>query len=193
MTATTEQTARMPAAALRTGIEGGDTPRLVDVRSPAEYETAHIEGAVNVPVDLLRGHLAQVAPAVPEGAVLVCQTGPRAEEAQRLLGGAGRPGTRVLDGGMNAWLAGQAPVRRGRETWALERQVRFTAGSLVLAGIVGGLVAPRARFLAGGIGGGLVFSAVTNTCGMGNVLSRMPWNQGAGTPSADQVVAALRS
>lgn len=191
MPATAETHARVETAPLRESLSTGDPVRLVDVRSPAEFETAHVEGAVSLPLDLLRRHLGEVSAALPEDVVLVCQSGPRADEAQRLLAGAGRPGTRVLEGGMNAWEAAGAPVRRGRETWALERQVRLAAGSLVLAGLVGALASPRARLLSGAIGGGLVFSAATNTCAMGNVLSRMPWNRAAGAPDPAEVVAAL--
>lgn len=192
MTATAETAARIQAAELQECLERGDGTRLVDVRSPAEFEMAHVAGAVNVPVDLLRRHVRDLGAAIPQDTVLVCQSGPRAEEARRLLAGAGRPEPRVLDGGMNAWESADAPVRRGARTWALERQVRMAAGSLVLAGILGSLAAPRARFLAGAVGGGLAFSAATDTCAMVSVLSRMPWNRGASAPSADAVLEALR-
>ncbi|CCG02570.1 YgaP family membrane protein [Blastococcus saxobsidens] len=74
-------------------------------------------------------------------------------------------------------------LNRGRQVWDLERQVRFAAGSLVLTGILGSLVAPRAKWLSGLVGGGLVFAAATNTCAMGMALARMPWNR-RGTASA---------
>jgi hypothetical protein len=58
-------------------------------------------------------------------------------------------------------------VVKGDEKWALDRQVRGVAGSIVLASILASLKFPRFRFLAGGVGFGLLFSAVTNTCAMG--------------------------
>ncbi len=191
MTENAERTDRIQTPALQACLEHGQAPRLLDVRSPAEFETAHVDGAVNVPIDLLRQHADEVAALVSGDAVLLCQSGPRADEAKRLLEKAGRPGLRVLDGGINAWESSGAPLRRGKETWALERQVRFTAGSLVVAGVLGSLFASRARFLAGAVGGGLVFSAVTNTCAMGNLLSRMPWNQSATAPDAKETLGAL--
>ncbi len=59
----------------------------------------------------------------------------------------------------------------------MERQVRFAAGSLVVAGLLAGRRFPAARWLSAGIGSGLVFSAVTNTCGMAAVLSKLPHNR----------------
>ena len=53
-------------------------------------------------------------------------------------------------------------------------------------------VVPRAKWLAGLVGGGLVFAAVTNTCAMGMALAKMPWNQrgaGAGGSVLDQLTA----
>jgi hypothetical protein len=54
----------------------------------------------------------------------------------------------------------------------------LTAGFLVFTGIVlGSLVHPYFYGLSGFIAVGLMFSAVTNTCGMGMMLAKMPWNQ----------------
>lgn len=59
----------------------------------------------------------------------------------------------------------------------LERQVRLVAGSLVVGGVLGSVRYPPTRFFSGAVGGGLVFAAVTNTCAMANVLSRLPYNR----------------
>lgn len=75
----------------------------------------------------------------------------------------------------------------------MDRQIHLTAGSLVVAGILGSLAAPGRSTSPGAVGGGLVFSAATNTCAMGTLLARMPWNRGAGAPRAHQVVEALRA
>jgi len=60
----------------------------------------------------------------------------------------------------------------------MERQVRLVAGSIVLAGVAASFVWPRARLASGAVGGGLVFSALTNTCGMAALLARLPYNRG---------------
>ncbi|MFC7571410.1 DUF2892 domain-containing protein [Klenkia terrae] len=75
------------------------------------------------------------------------------------------------------WEKTGGTVNRGRQSWELERQVRLAAGSLVVAGIVGSTVAPKAKWLSGFVGGGLVFAAVSNTCAMGMALAKMPWNK----------------
>ncbi|WP_405715769.1 DUF2892 domain-containing protein [Streptomyces xanthophaeus] len=60
----------------------------------------------------------------------------------------------------------------------MERQVRLTAGSLVLIGLtLGPLVHPAFQLLAAGIGAGFVFSALTDTCGMALVLGLLPFNR----------------
>ncbi len=70
----------------------------------------------------------------------------------------------------------------------MERQVRFTAGVVVLLGLVLGLlVHPAFQVLSAGIAGGLVFSAVTRTCGMAVALGKLPHNR----PRAAELYAAL--
>jgi hypothetical protein len=62
----------------------------------------------------------------------------------------------------------------------------------VVTGIAASTVVPRATWLAGLVGSGLVFAAVTNTCAMGMALAKMPWNQrGAGSSGSalDQLTA----
>lgn len=177
-------------------LDAGDALTVVDVRTPAEYESAHIAGAVNVPLDVLTANAAEVAEHLaghPQGSVvLVCQSGQRAEQARRRLAGVGGlTDLPVLAGGTSAYVAAGGDTTRGRERWGLERQVRLVAGGIVLASIVASLWQPRARFLAGGIGAGLSFSAVSDTCAMGSVLSRLPYNQAA-SPPAHEAVAALR-
>ena len=80
---------------------------------------------------------------------------------------------------MNAWQQSGAPVRRGEvQRWALERQVRLAAGSIVLATVAASAWLPRAKWVGAGVGRGLVFAAVSNTCMMGNLLSKLPYNRG---------------
>ncbi len=88
----------------------------------------------------------------------------------------------VLDGGMTAWQGTGFEVNRGVQRWDLERQVRLAAGSVVLASVLASVVAPKLKWLAGVAGGGLVFAAVSNSCAMGRLLARLPYNRG---PSFD--------
>jgi rhodanese-related sulfurtransferase len=165
--------------------------RILDVRTGAEFESVHIPGSFNVPLDTLAEHVREVAH-LDRPVILVCQSGGRAATAQEKLNAAGKTNLRVLEGGMGAWMTAGGDVVKGEEKWALERQVRGVAGSIVLASILASLKFPKFRFLAGGIGFGLVFSAVTNTCAMGMLLAKLPYNRGPEC-QLDDVIRAMDS
>jgi rhodanese-related sulfurtransferase len=185
-TATTAIDARTVADWMRR-----DEPmHILDVRTPAEYESLHIPGSYNVPLDTLGEHAEELQRHVNEPVVLVCRSGNRATQAERRLAAAGMANIKVLDGGMLSWLSAAGPVNRGRQRWSLERQVRLVAGALVLAGIVGSLAVPELKYLSGAVGAGLTVAALTDTCTMGTLLSKLPYNRGAGC-DVDAVVAQL--
>mgnify|MGYP000274085958 CR=1 FL=1 len=152
--------------------------RLLDVRSSSEFRTCHIPGAVNVPLDQVSRYRDQIV-AADEPVVLVCQQGARAKQAQDKLAEAGGDGFHVLIGGMVAWQQAEGAVVKGEQRWGLERQVRLVAGLIVLLSILGSLVVPGLKFVAGFVGAGLTFAAVSNTCMMGNLLARLPYNRGS--------------
>jgi rhodanese-related sulfurtransferase len=82
-----------------------------------------------------------------------------------------------VDGGTLACVECGLPVIRGKKMVSLERQVRIVAGFLVLlAALLGWFVHPAFVFLAAFVGAGLIFAGVTDTCGMGLLLAKMPWN-----------------
>ncbi|RLK25011.1 rhodanese-related sulfurtransferase [Micromonospora sp. M71_S20] len=169
----------LDAVTLRELIESGHAPRMLDVRTPAEFETAHVPGAYNVPLDVLREHREELRRHLDETVVLICRSGARAARAGQALAGVGLPDLRILDGGMTAWQAARGPVRRGTPRWELERQVRLVAGSIVLLSILGSVFVPGLKWVAGLVGAGLTFAAVTDTCAMGMLLGRLPYNRGA--------------
>lgn len=190
-TPTTALATHIDVATLRERLTTEETPRILDVRTPAEFDTAHIPGSYNVPLDLLREHRKELSRHLDKDVVLVCRSGARATQAEHALTQTGLTGLAVLEGGMVGWEAAGGPVNRGRETWDLERQVRFTAGSLVATSVIGSMLTPRMKWVAAAIGTGLVGAAVTNTCAMGMALSKMPWNRGSDTPDIDAVIRAL--
>lgn len=166
--------------------------RLLDVRTPGEYETAHIAGSYNVPVDTLAEYAREIR-SVAAPVVLVCQSGQRARGAEGALRAAGMTNVHVLDGGVNAWLAAGHPVVRGPKRLSLERQVRIVAGALAAAGgLLALLVDPLFALLPAFVGSGLVFAGVTDTCGMAMLLSRLPYNRPAtcDVPAMVQAFAA---
>ena len=108
-------------------------------------------------------------------AVLICRTGQRAAKAQEILAGAGTRAV-VLEGGVERASCPLASA--GAAGMSLERQVRIAAGSLVVLGVaLGQLVHPAFYGLSAFVGAGLVFAGITDTCGMGMILARMPWNR----------------
>lgn len=165
-------------------------PRVLDVRTPGEFETAHIAGACNVPLDLLREHRDEIVKHLDEGLVLVCRSGQRAAQAEATLRNAGLAGVHILDGGITAWETRGFAVNRGAQRWDLERQVRLVAGSIVLSSVLASAAVPKFKWVAAAIGGGLTFASVTNTCAMGMALSKLPYNRGASC-DAQTIVSQL--
>jgi rhodanese-related sulfurtransferase len=178
---------------LATTLHANAAARILDVRTPAEFENAHIEGAYNVPLDQLDEHAAEVRAAAGP-VILVCQSGQRAQKADALLRAAGMSNMHVLDGGMKAWLAAGRPVRRVRARVSLERQVRMTAGAIVAAGSLAALfISPYAAWVPLMIGSGLVFSGVTDTCGMGLLLAKLPYNRASVSCDTESIVRQFLS
>jgi len=166
--------------------------RILDVRTGGEFDGVHIGGSYNVPLDTLGEHARDLAD-VEHPVVLVCKSGARADQAHTTLTGAGKERLHLLDGGLDAWIAGGGDVVRGTsETWAMDRQVRLAAGSISLIGILLSMFVPKAKWLAGGVATGLTFSAVTNTCAMGNALAKLPYNRGRGC-DIEGVLTELRA
>jgi hypothetical protein len=83
-----------------------------------------------------------------------------------------------VEGGTLACESAGLPVVRGEKTMSLERQVRIAIGIIVLASsLLAIFVHPYWIGLAAFMGGGLIFSGVTDFCGLALILGRMPWNQ----------------
>jgi len=195
-TTSAAQITTVDAPALRHRIATDKDLPVIDVRSSAEFEALHIAGSYNVPLPLLTEHTEQVAARLgrqpDQPVVLVCQSGVRAEQARRRLAAVGIDTAVVLAGGVPGYAAAGGDVVRGAVRWSLDRQVRLVAGSLVVLGLVGGrFVSPKVRTLAGAIGTGLTFSAVTDTCAMGRALSVMPWNTAVQEPTVATALAQL--
>lgn len=155
---------------------------VVDVRTPGEYAGGRLPGAHNIPLDRIEEAAPVLLSAAARGPLLiVCASGARSSKGCERLAALGVDAAN-LEGGTNAWAAAGLPVERSsyaRSPWPMDRQVRLTAGSLVVLGFAAGLVRPPAHWLSGLIGAGLLFSAATNTCGMAALLSRLPHNRPA--------------
>ena len=179
-----------PAELARLRADRPDT-RILDVRTPGEFESQHIAGAYNVPLDVLGEHSTEIRANVAERIVLVCRSGQRARKAELALASAGMINLHLLDGGMAAWVAAGQPVNEGKPRMSLERQVRIAAGALAATGgFLALTVNPLFAALPALIGSGLVFAGVTDTCTLGMMLGRLPYNRPA-TCDASAMVRAL--
>ncbi|WP_128436538.1 rhodanese-like domain-containing protein [Streptomyces cyaneus] len=153
---------------------------VVDVRTPGEYATGHLPDALNIPLDRIESALPALRRLPGEQLLVVCASGARSQNACRVLAEHGIRAM-TLTGGTQGWAQRghelHRPTATSRGAWSMERQVRFTAGTVVLAGLGLGLLHPAWQLLSAGIAGGLVFSALTDSCGMAVLLSKLPHNR----------------
>lgn len=147
--------------------------QVIDVREPGEYAASHMPGATSIPLSQLASRTDDIR---KDCAVyLICQTGKRAQKAAERLRGLNIPNVVVVEGGMKSWEASNYPVERSA-LWSMDRQVRFTAGLFVLVGIALSIFNSTWLCLSAFVALGMMFSAITDTCGMAALLSLMPWN-----------------
>jgi hypothetical protein len=150
---------------------------VIDVRTPVEFGEVHVPQARNVPLDDLKPGALGLTKDQP--VYLLCRSGQRATKAAEKFAKEGFTQLIVIEGGTLAWIDANLPVTRGvTKVISLERQVRITAGAIVFTGV---LLAHFVNFhfiwVSGFIGAGLVFAGITDFCGMGLLLAKMPWNR----------------
>ncbi|MEP7147776.1 MAG: rhodanese-like domain-containing protein [Acidobacteriota bacterium] len=163
---------------LKTRLEDGNCS-LLDVREYAEFSGGRVAGAQLIPLGDVERRYAEIDRGNP--VYVMCRSGKRGAEAQKKLTALGFSDVKNVSGGIDAWMAAGFPVERdANPVWSLERQVRFVAGSFVVLGVLLSLISPYFILLSAFVGAGLVFAAVTDTCGMGMALARMPWNKQTG-------------
>ena len=158
---------------------------LIDVRTPVEYREVHVGIARNVPLDQLdvAAQMQGRNGSATEPLYVICRSGSRGQQACEKFVKAGFSNVVNVEGGTLACVDAGLSVVRGKKAVSLERQVRIAAGALVLVGaVLGWFVHPAFVGLSAFVGAGLLFSGVTDTCGMGLVLARMPWNRVPPTP-----------
>jgi rhodanese-related sulfurtransferase len=168
------------SAKLAETIREGKKIDLIDVRTPVEFREVHLDIARNVPLDRLNPENLMRTRNGSSGEPLyvICKSGGRGQQACEKFIKAGFTNVVNVGGGTTACIEAGLPVVRGKATMSLERQVRIAAGSLVLLGVIGSYaVHPCLIGLSAFVGAGLVFAGVTDTCGMGMMLARMPWNK----------------
>jgi len=150
---------------------------VIDVRTPVEFAEVHVPQARSIPLDELKLGSLQLQKDRP--VYLLCRSGQRATKAAEKFAKEGFSQPIVVEGGTLAWIKANLPVERSAvKVVSLERQVRIAAGALVFTGV---LLARFVNFdfiwLSGFVGAGLVFAGITDFCGMGLLLAKLPWNK----------------
>lgn len=152
---------------------------LIDVRETVEYANEHIPGALSRPLSALEPQQLPRQPQQP--CVVYCQSGNRSAQAVAQLKAAGITDITELQGGLMAWKAmGYETQKVQGAPISLFRQVQIVAGTLVVVGtVVGATVSPWGLLLSGFVGAGLVFAGASNTCALGLLLAKLPYNRRA--------------
>jgi rhodanese-related sulfurtransferase len=164
-------------------IRDGRSIDIIDVRTPAEFGELHIEGARNCPLDGLdpRRIASERNGAADKLLYIVCRSGARGSQACQKFISAGFDNVVNVEGGTLACAAAGAPVVRGKKAIPLHCQVQIITGTLVVTGALLVALHPYWAALPAVMGAGLLYSGLTNTCAMGSLLSRMPWNKACPT------------
>ena len=174
-------------AALRALLRDGRPCAVLDVRTPAEFDSAHLPGAHALPLNELSPAALQKLALAPDAPLyLLCQSGGRARRAADQLAAAGVPGCTVVEGGLDACISAGLPVERGASpVLPLMRQVQIVIG--LVSGIGAALAVwkdPLFALVPLFTGTGLLFAGLTGTCGLALLRARMPWNQRGSKPAA---------
>jgi len=175
-------------------VQRGTQIELIDVRAPAEFREAHVEFARNIPLDQLdpRSLMREKHASPSQPVYIVCRSGNRARQACEKFVKCGFSNAINVGGGTLGCERAGFPLVRGKRIISLERQVRIVAGTLVIAGaLLGWILHPAFVGLSAFIGAGLIFSGITDTCGMGMFLARMPWNRDGKPPTRTAPSSAI--
>lgn len=175
---TTNQT--ISVEQLSRNVERADVD-IIDVRTPVEFREVRAAAARNIPLDALDPHavMRERSTAADQPLYLICKSSARAGKAQQKFIDAGFANVVNVEGGTDAWVAAGLPSVRGKKAVSLERQVRITAGFIVFAGAAATLATSNLYFagIPAFVGAGLMFAGITDTCAMGMLIAKMPWNQ----------------
>lgn len=153
---------------------------MIDVRTRPEFYEVHAVGALCVPLDTLHPEMimASRGERAKEPLYIICRTGGRSSQACSAFAKAGFDNVVNIEGGTLAWVAAGLSVNRGTKMMmSLERQVRIFAGLMIVAGTFLARMNPWFLVVPGIVGASLAFGGLSNSCGMGVLLAKMPWNK----------------
>lgn len=84
-------------------IQSHTPPVIIDVRTPHEFSSGHIPGALNIPIQTFKAQLSQLDPSRNRPIVVYCERGVRARRAEKLLAEAGFTQVFHLEGDLQEW------------------------------------------------------------------------------------------
>jgi len=149
---------------------------FIDVRTKDEFSFCRIEDFKNLPL----GNLKETAPhlATSKNWVISCKSGFRSQKACQLLS-THHDKIFNVEGGIDAWQkAGHAVVKKQGHGVSIMRQVQIIVGLATLSGVLmGQYINNNFIWLAAFVGAGMLFAGLSNTCALGILLSKAPWNR----------------
>lgn len=92
---------------LKARLAAGDKLQLLDVREDWEFQTAHIEGSILIPMGQVASRIAELDSAAET--VVICHHGGRSMQVAGLLEQLGFPNVINLAGGVDAWARSVDP------------------------------------------------------------------------------------
>ena len=136
-----------------------------------------IDCALSRPLSALEAAHLKIEPG--RDVVFTCRSGMRTGANCARLAGIVDGEAFVLEGGVDGWAAAGLPVETDEKApLEIMRQVQIAAGSLLVIGVLLGLVVhPGFLGLAAFVGAGLTFAGATGFCGMARLLALAPWNR----------------
>lgn len=155
---------------------------ILDVRTDMEHAGQHLDCPhIHIPLDQLNVDDFVMKNKLTNDSQLyiLCHSGKRAERAAGLFNAKGIKNIHVIDGGISACQGCGVTVKsKSSAPISLERQVRITAGIMIVLGSILALLFSSAFLIITlFVGCGLIFAGITNKCGMALLLTKAPWNK----------------
>ena len=150
--------------------------KILDVRRPDEYKAVRAMPSINIPLDSIASQVAQLAGDTKW--IVSCRSGARATTAAGILQSSGLQNFCVAKESLNGWLKQNYPVIREKVPVSLERQVRAIAGGMVIVGtLLAIFVSKWFLIIPLWVGCGLFYAGITDSCMMGMMLMKLPYNK----------------
>lgn len=149
---------------------------IIDVRSPDEFRSEHVEGSINMPLETVLTHAETLR--TYDHVYLYCRSGNRSGQACVRLQDSQIPHAVSIEGGISEMKKAGFAVIGEKGPLPLQQQVLLGAGSIVTTGIILSLLlSPWFLLLSLFAGVGLMYAGMSGNCMMAHVLRRMPWNR----------------